>query len=434
MARTREAEQALAEWLLTERPEEAARLIETSDEVETATLLQAVRPEAVLAVMRRLTPGRAARVLVALSEDVRRTVLTSLNQNRSAAILARLAPEELELCLAVLDEEFVGDLRALLDYPPDTAGSLMDPRATSFRPDATTRDVVRRLRRFRDRRVQDIFLVDEEGFLTGSIPLETIVLADPLAQLSSLTLETPVSVQSIASREEIVQTFETHRIGSLPVLDLDGRLLGVLRQKELIEVAQERATASAVTMTGASDQERALSSPFFAVRKRLPWLQINLVTAFLAAAVVSLFEETIAAVTALAVLLPVVAGQSGNTGAQALAVTMRGLALREVRTRDWVRVATKEFIAGAINGVAIAVTTSVAVYFWSDSVGLAGVIGVSMVMAMAVAGFSGAIIPMVLTALRQDPAQSSSIILTTVTDVAGFFSFLGIATLLMEYL
>ena len=165
-----------------------------------------------------------------------------------------------------------------------------------------------------------------------------------------------------------------------------------------------------------------------------PWLQINLATAFLAAAVVGLFESTIAKFTALAVLLPVVAGQSGNTGAQALAVTMRGLALREVRTRQWLLVATKEALAGAGNGIAVSLTTAIAVYFWSRSSGLTLVIGISMVLSMTLAGLSGAIIPMVLTALRQDPAQSSSIILTTVTDVVGFFSFLGIATLLMELL
>jgi magnesium transporter len=217
-------------------------------------------------------------------------------------------------------------------------------------------------------------------------------------------------------------------------VDLDGQLLGVLRQRELVQAAEEHAAASAVTMTGASEAERALSSPWFAVRKRLPWLQINLLTAFLAAAVVGVFEHTIASVTALAVLLPIVAGQSGNTGAQALAVTMRGLALREVRTRHWLRVATKEMLAGAGNGLGVALTTSVAVYFWSGSPGLTFVIGVSMLLSMVLAGLAGAAIPMLLTALRQDPAQSSSILLTTVTDVVGFSSFLGIATLLVHRL
>jgi magnesium transporter len=166
----------------------------------------------------------------------------------------------------------------------------------------------------------------------------------------------------------------------------------------------------------------------------MPWLQVNLLTAFLAAAVVGIFENTIAQVTALAVLLPVVAGQSGNAGAQALAVPMRGLALREITIRQWARVMRKEVFAGFMNGLAIAVTCGIGVYLWSGSLALVAVIAVSMVMAMVAAGFAGAIIPIVLTRLGQDPATSSSILLTTVTDVAGFFSFLGIATLFVRFL
>jgi magnesium transporter len=150
--------------------------------------------------------------------------------------------------------------------------------------------------------------------------------------------------------------------------------------------------------------------------------------------VVGLFEDTIARFTALAVLLPVVAGQSGNTGAQALAVTMRGLALREVRARHWLRVAVKETSAALLNGLAVGATTCLGVWWWSGSAGLVLVIGLSMVLSMTLAGLAGALIPMGLTAARQDPAQASSILLTTVTDVVGFLSFLGIATALSSLL
>ncbi|MBW2495202.1 MAG: magnesium transporter [Deltaproteobacteria bacterium] len=432
--RSGQAEQALAQVMLEEYPDEAVRLVESSADAESAELLARHGGDAVMGVIRRLTPDRAARILAALPEDVMRRSVAALNPNRAASLLARLDPDERERCFARLDDDLAAELRDIAHYAADTAGGLMDPRATSFRPDATVRDVLRRLRTFRDRRIQDVFTVNADGVLTGSIPLEKIALAEPSTRLDGLVSAAPVSVASVASRDEVVQTFESHRVASLPVVDLDGRLLGVLRQREIIQAAQAEATASAVTMVGASEQERALSTPLFAIRKRLPWLQINLLTAFLAAAVVGLFEDTIARVTALAVLLPVVAGQSGNTGAQALAVTMRGLALREVRTRHWLRVVSKEVVAGAGNGVAVALTTSVAVYLWSQSVGLACVIGISMVLSMTLAGLSGAAIPMILTALRQDPAQSSSIVLTTVTDVVGFFSFLGIATLLASAL
>jgi len=435
MAKSRvRPERELARVLLEEYPDDAARSIETSDDAESAQMLAREGAETSTALIRRLTPDRGARILAGLPDDVLQRTIAALNPNRVAALLARLDPDERERCLAVLDPRLAAELRDMSSYSADTAGALMDPRATTFRPDASVRDVIRRLRTFRSRRIADIFLVDAEGALVGSIPLETIVMSQPSTRLDGLVQSLPVTVQAVSSRDEIVETFESHRLSSLPVVDFEGRLMGVLRHRDIVQAAQAEATANAVTMVGASEQERALSPPWFAVRKRLPWLQINLLTAFLAASVVGLFEDTIARVTALAVLLPVVAGQSGNTGAQALAVTMRGLALREVRTRHWLQVVVKESLAGAGNGVAVALTTAGAVYLWSRSPGLAMVIGLSMVLSMTIAGLSGAAIPMILTALRQDPAQSSSIVLTTVTDVAGFFSFLGIATILMSTL
>jgi magnesium transporter len=231
-----------------------------------------------------------------------------------------------------------------------------------------------------------------------------------------------------------VERFTGGRLASLPVLDFEGRLLGVIRHDTLAATAQETAAADMQAMVGASRQERALSPVAFAVKKRLPWLEINLATAFLAASVVGLFEGTIARFTALAVLLPVVAGQSGNTGAQALAVTMRGLAMREIRIGQWPRLLRKEASVALLNGIAVSLTTAAGVFLWSRSPGLSLVIGISMVVSMIAAGIAGVLIPTVLTTIGQDPAQSSSIILTTVTDVVGFASFLGIATLLAALL
>lgn len=430
---TRRGARDLARVLLDRYPDEAARVLEAAPWAETAELLAGEPPERAVRLLHRLTPETGAAVLARLPEQPAQALLPGLDPNRAAALLARLAPDARRRLLEPLPAALAEELSTLMDYPPDTAGALMDPRVTTFRPDTAARDVVRRLRHLR-RRIQDIFLVDAEGHLVGSVPLQDLMLAPPAARLQTLVRGAPAQVQATSPREEVVEVLQQQRAGSLPVVDYAGRVLGVLRQEELIAATQQDATADLVTMVGASKEERALSPPWFAVRKRLPWLQINLLTAFLAASVVGIFEGTIARFTALAVLLPVVAGQSGNTGAQALAVTMRGLALREIRARHWLRVAGKEFLVGTLNGVAVAVTTSVAVYAWSRSFGLALVIGVSMVIAMMIAGIAGAAIPITLTTLRQDPAQSSSIILTTVTDVVGFFSFLGIATLLAAML
>jgi magnesium transporter len=197
---------------------------------------------------------------------------------------------------------------------------------------------------------------------------------------------------------------------------------------------QEGAFGDLQKMVGAGGDERALSPVSVVVRKRLPWLYVNLATAFVAAAVVGLFEGTIEKVTALAVLLPVVAGQGGNTGAQSLAVVMRGIALRELVPGTTRRLLLKESFGALINGVAIAIGTGAAVLLWDGRLGLVLIISLAMVVNMAAAGLSGAAIPLVLQALGRDPAQSSSIFLTTVTDVVGFAAFLGFAVLFMPLL
>jgi magnesium transporter len=266
--------------------------------------------------------------------------------------------------------------------------------------------------------------------LTGTVPTVELLLAGSDQRLAELARGAPPFVGALATRDEVVELFRRRPLASLTVVDLDRRVLGVLRHDALLEAAEQAATDDLQQMVGADKDERALSAPLFTVKSRLPWLFINLGTGFLAAMVVGLFDATIARFTALAVLMPVVAGQAGNTGAQSLAVVSRGLSLREIRLGHARRVLTKEALAAAFNGVSIALVTSLGTFAWSQNLGLTLVIGVSMVGSMVIAALAGAAVPMVLTALKRDPATASSIILTTVTDVAGFSSFLGLATLL----
>ena len=428
------AVQALSQGFLGLYPEEAARVLEGHPVAEVVPLLEAEPTPRAVAVIERLTPEVAAQVLAQVAPEPARALLSAMDPACAAALLARLDEGIRKRWLALLDPPTARDLRDLMAYPPDSAGALMDPRVTTLRPDATAGEALNRLRALPHRDVHDVFTVDGDGRLAGAVPLHAIATAAPGERLGALGRAAPAAIRAMATRQEVVDLLAQRRLTSAAVVDLDGRLLGVIRHDALLAAAQEEASADIQTMAGASKEERALSPAAFAVRKRLPWLQINLATAFLASAVVGVFEDTIARFTALAVLLPVVAGQSGNTGAQALAVTMRGLALREIRLRHWLRVSIKEIGVALVNGVAVSLTTSLGVFLWSRSAGLALVIGLSMVISMAVAGLSGAAVPMVLTALGQDPAQSSSIILTTVTDVVGFFSFLGIATLLAAML
>jgi magnesium transporter len=399
--------------------------------VDEITAILAHRPaKTAAAILDRLRPDVAAATLSRLGGDLRRSLVPLTDPVQTASALARLGPEDRHTVLEHIEPGARREIEDLLVYPPGTAGAIMDPRVRVYRAETSAEDALESLRKLRDRRIYNLYVVDPEGIYLGRVPIQDIIAADPDHTLEGLLTDAPIRVETTASHSDVVDLLDVHRLLALPVVDFQGRLVGIIRHQTLVETAEQEATADLQSMVGASREERALSSVGFAVRKRLPWLEVNLLTAFLAAAVVGLFEGTIARFTALAVLLPVVAGQSGNTGAQALAVTMRGLALREVRVRQWLVVTTKETKVAFLNGVAVALTTAAAVYLWSRSPGLALIICVSMVLSMVAAGLAGAIIPMLLTALRQDPAQSSSIILTTVTDVVGFFSFLGIATVL----
>jgi len=266
--------------------------------------------------------------------------------------------------------------------------------------------------------------------LKGRVDLQDMAIASSSTLLNTLMNTIEGSVVLTSPRQDLLNIFEKSRTDSIPVLDQEAKLIGVVRYGSLFQAVGDQATADLQKMVGASAEERALSSATFAVKKRLPWLHINLLTAFLAAAVVGLFEATIAQFTALAILLPVVAGQSGNAGSQALAVTMRGLALKEISILQWREVLSKEVKVGIIDGIALAITCGLGVFVWSSSFGLAIVIAIAMIVAMIAAGVSGALVPMILIRAGQDPATAASIILTTVTDVAGFTAFLGTATLL----
>jgi magnesium transporter len=336
--------------------------------------------------------------------------------------------------LAAAPEAAAREWRDLLAHPPENAGRVMDVRYISFREGMTAGQAMARIRRFESHAGVIFFLTDNEGRLRARVGLKAIALADPDEPLDDLSRPIVAVVKADDPRAEVAEAMRERNVLAMPVVDNDGRLIGVIHYDALVEAIRDEATVDIQTMFGASKDERALSPALFSVRKRLPWMEINLLTAFLAAAVVGAFESTIAKYTALAVLLPVVAGQSGNAGAQALAVTIRGLALREFRTSQWLRVAVKELQVGLMNGIAVAVTTGLVVLVWSGSVGLAGVIFLSMIISMVIAGVSGAMVPVALARLGQDPAQSSSIVLTTITDIFGFLSFLGIATILASTL
>ena len=426
---------ALARDFVAQHPEEAAERLEEMAPEAAAAAIASIEPCVASVVFGTLSPATALDILESIEPLAGSKLLLDLSPSRAGAMLDALSGARRDKILALMAPADAREFRALATYPPESAGRLRDPRIAVFRSTTSVADALARLKAtYAGRTFHSLFVVDGTGALIGLVPLHAAALASPGESLQSLVQEPPIAVSPFAPRSEIVETMQRNKLASLPVVGPGNDPIGVLRLNELIEEVGRELSADLVSMTGASKEESALSGPGFAVRKRLPWLQVNLATAFLAATIVGMFEETIARFTALAVLLPIVAGQSGNTGSQALAVMLRGLTVREVTRRQLPRVALKELIAGVLNGIGVAVVACAGVYLWSRSVGLVIVIGTAMVFAMAVAGVAGAVIPTLLDALGQDPAQSSSIILTTVTDVVGFLSFLALATAFSRFI
>ena len=426
---------ALEKRYLQDFPREAARKLERLPMEQAAQAVVNQPPELVVPVFEQLANDVQERLVEHLPDATVGRIFSEMDPPLAAELLLAIDGADRARWLAAMEPTARKLAEGLMAYPPDTAGRLMDPRVTSFRGDMTASDAIERMRSFKkNRALRELFLVDDEGILTGRVEIQDLALAPTGQLLKEIARPVMAAVLDAAPKEEVVEKIEQQRVPAVAVVGVNGRLVGVIHQAALLTAVQEDASLDIQTMVGASRDERALSHTWFAVFKRLPWLQINLATAFLAAAVVGLFESTIAKFTALAVLLPVVAGQSGNAGAQALAVTMRGLALREISARHLPRVVFKEINVGLLNGIAVAAVCALGVWLWSGSFGLVAVIAAAMVISMVAAGFSGAAIPIILNRLGFDPAQSSSIVLTTVTDVVGFFSFLGVATWLQAWL
>lgn len=425
---------ALHESFFSSFSEEAARILESFSVDEVLRLIEDTSGKNAANLLSHMNPQFAAEVLAALPDTLLLQTVAELSPHVAASLIGSLKSDSQVRLMNRIPERLAQEILAFMEYPRESVGSLMDSRVFALPEDLTIEQAIQQIRANGRQDLHDVYIIDRNHTLVGRISLRDLLLTPLDERLQSIMTRDLLTIHPLENREEIVELLNERKLLTIPVVDLDGHLLGVIRNEAIFQASHEDATADMQTMVGASADERALSPPLFAVKKRLPWLQINLLTAFLAAFVVGLFENTIAQFTALAVLLPVVAGQSGNTGAQSLAVVMRGLALRDIRPTQWFTVTQKEVSVAFVNGLAVAATTCLGVYVWSRSGGLTFVIGISMVASMVIAGLSGALIPITLRAMNQDPAQSSSIILTTVTDVVGFLSFLGLATLFSAWL
>ncbi len=434
--------ESLLRTFLELHPEDAARAFETLDPSERARIFKMLPPRVAVTLLERISPHAATPLITKLDAARAGELLRAMPPRAASLIFHQLDVAHREQLLSALPENVSRSILELARYPIDTAGGIMEPRVASLAIDFTVQQAISAIRQTPGAALPYLYVTDRSGRLCGVINMRDLLLAAPRDSIQPIVKRNVVSIPDTMDGNEVVRLMREHRFLALPVVDIEGRLIGVVKHAEALQAGQDAAFQDLQRIVGAGADERALSPVSMVVRSRLPWLYVNLLTAFMAAAVVGVFEDLIAQVAALAVLLPVVAGQGGNTGSQSLAVVMRGLSLREIIPGDNKRVVGKELAGGIINGVAVAVVTAAVVFAWrsvaGDAVhaafGLALVIGLAMVVNMAAASLSGAVIPLFLKAVGRDPAQSAAIFLTTVTDIVGFASFLGFATMFMSWI
>ena len=425
----------LAHVLLTEHPYAAAAVLEHHPISEVWEVFTDLEPEARPLLLEGFSEPFAAALLAYAPEEGGK-LFRELPSDFSADLLPFLPEKLVDIWLEAIPKSRAEEIETLADYDEESAGSVMSAEFVALRQDATVSDALVRLRRLAavNRNVSYVYVIDEEARLTGVLLMRDLVLAQPEVRLRNVMIENVVRVYVDEDIHDVSDVLQERRLLALPVVDRDERLQGVVLATQLTSELQEEGFEDAQKLFGAGADEHASSTQWFAVRKRLPWLSVNLVTAFLAAAVIGLFDSVIAQVTVLAALLPVVAGQGGNAGAQALAVTLRSLALDGLEPEASRSILSKEARVGLINGLATGVLAGGIATVLSGNLVLGGVITVAMVINLIVAGVAGAGIPLLLERLGQDPAQSANIVLTTVTDVIGFGSFLGLAVLVRAWL
>ena len=401
--------------------EHSQSLLDELDANVVAEILEYLEPEESIEMIGDRTPADLAEVLDLTGPDV-------------AVDLLRQMPEEKqnEILEAMVDSDEVTEL---LQYQDDTAGGLMTPDYAVVNEKTTTPNALDQLRLLGEdaEDINSVLVIDDDHRLVGSLSITRLALARSSAVVGDIMGRDINSVTAETDQEECAKVMQRYNLDLLPVLDSEGRLSGVIMDDDLVDVVVEEATEDMFRIASVGG-ERIAGPLTNSLRSRLPWLYINLATAFLAAVTVSLFETTITRVVALAVFLPLVASQGGIGGTQTVTLVVRSMALGEVPRRLGLRLLARELALGLIHGVALGIVVGIVAYLWKGNVTLGLVLGLAMLGNMLVAGMFGAGVPLLLRQLRMDPAVSSAVFVTTFTDVIGFVLFLGLAAIFVEHL
>ena len=449
MATTQVTTRVLRRLLASGVTTRAERLLARMPPADVAPLFSGMTPDEIRTVIELLfRRRRAARTLKELPPEMLPQVFEALTDQRLADVLARLEIDDLIEIVEWIPEDrrdevvsrFPDFTRAELDraelYPESSAGRAMTTSFVALDEKMTAEEAINSIRAVGDddESILYLYVVDDQRTLCGVVPIRRLVSAPPTRAIVDLMIPDPVSVRADDDQEEVASVVARYDLLAVPVTDVDRRMLGVITVDDVIDVITEEATEDIYHLAGLSETDRVFSPAHVSVRKRMPWMLVNLGTCFLAAWVVGLFERTLEQVVAFAIFMPVVAGMAGNGGTQALTVITRGIALSEIEFSSGLRAAGKELTVGLTVGTVTGLLSAGLATLWFGSPVLGLALFLAMIVSMAVAGLMGAAVPLLLKAMNQDPALGSGVIVTTFTDVFAFFSFLGIGTLLLDRL
>ncbi len=431
---------------------ERERLLAALKSLHPADIADRIEPlddERKRRVFALLDPETAADVLVELNDPSREEILEEtaptrlaeiaeeMESDEAADLIAELPEETAAQVLRMMGREEVAEITELMAYDPQTAGGIMQRELLAVQEDATVAQAVEAFQKLaREEDVEDIhnvFVTDRDHRLVGVLPIRRLLLVGASTPIGRVMDPEVVRVRTNVDQEEVAALFKKYNLLSMAVVDDQDRLVGRITVDDIVDVIEEESGEDLLLLGGVHDEDRVFCHPAQSVRRRLPWLAINLGTAILAAGVVSLFEGTLSRMVSLAVFMPVVAGMGGNAGTQTLTLITRGIALGELTFANAWRALLKESTVAIANGLAIGVVMAVGTYLWKGDWTLGVVLGLALIINMFVAGAVGTVIPVVLKRVGVDPAVASGIIVTAFTDCCGFFTFLGLATLALRY-
>jgi magnesium transporter len=429
----------LVNLLQKQHPADLAQLfseLPEKDRHSAFSLLVERNSRLAMEALSELGPEAGAALLADRSgEDI--VKLTQELPSDDAAAIIDYLPTELSAAVLELIQKRPagGDVGELLEYKEQTAGRIMNPKVFALSEDITAGEAITAVQGARDvEMVFYLYVIDARRHLVGVVSLRRLLLVPPTTPLKRIMTTDLISVRADMDQEEVARQVASYNLLAIPVVDEENKLVGVITVDDVIDVIKDEATEDVYRLAGVSSDDRVFTPATESLRKRLPWLLVNLVTAFAAASVVAIFQGTIGVYTALAIFMPVVAGMGGNAATQTLTVIVRGIALGELTWGNSRKALFKEAAVGVGNGLVCGLIGGLVVWATKGDPWLGVILALAMIINMFVAATAGTLIPLSLRALKVDPALASSVFITTLTDVFGFFSFLGLATLFIRYL